>query len=121
MRKLETEADVINLIGYETAMEFVFVDENIATFKTVLPIMSKDRINDDKIDSESFKEEMGFYPTCQYFYEIEFFRDEDAPFAFFRLDSFSNFLQRYQIFRVHRIEDVTKSREQIYFKQYQTE
>lgn len=115
------EADVINLIGYETPMEFVFVSEGIATFQTVFPEMSEDIIGNELVNQDVFKDNFGLPLKSQYIYQVEFFGLKDSGFEFFRLDSFSHFLEKYQIFRVLRIDDVTGKREQIYFKQYQEE
>ena len=37
MIQLPTEADVINLIGFETPLKFEFISDGIFTFKTVIP------------------------------------------------------------------------------------
>ena len=111
--KLETEAHVISLIGYETAMEFVYIDDYTFTFKTALPqkigeqIIGVDHNNRDIV------------VPINGFYEVTFFQEENEPVAFFKLDSFSNFLEKYQIHEVVLIGVISDDRETLYEKQYQ--
>lgn len=91
---INSEAEVINLIGYETAMRFLFYSDGIITYKTVIP---KD--ND----------------MC--FYEVSFFVDDGLDF--FAFDSFSNFLEKFQINEVKRVSLNGKEVNNIYFKEYQ--
>lgn len=101
----KTEADVIELVGYETPMEFVFTEGGTPMFRTCFPVQDHNRINDK-----------GIFP--QYYYEVEFYEDENEKPSFFRIDSFSNFLSSMQIARVVVEDDVTKERAEIYFRKY---
>ena len=93
MTELTTEADVINLIGFETPLKFEFISDGIFTFKTVIP-NQKDGI---------------------VFYEIEFFSNPDKSLDFFSYDSFSNFLLKYQIHTVSAINESINTKTEIYF------
>lgn len=97
MTELTTEADVINLIGFETPLKFEFISDGIFTFKTVIP-NQKDGI---------------------VFYEIEFFSNPDKSLDFFAYDTFSNFLLKYQIHTVSAINESTNTKTEIYFKTYE--
>jgi hypothetical protein len=97
MTQLTTEADVINLIGFETPLKFEFISDGIFTFKTVIPNV-KDGI---------------------VFYEIEFFSNPDKSLDFFAYDTFSNFLLKYQIHTVNAINESTNAKTEIYFKTYE--
>lgn len=72
-----SEADVINVIGYKTPMEFIYASDGTFSFKTQIPQ------GDELI-----------------YYEVDFFVDENTPPSFFRVDSFDDFLSKYQIFKV---------------------
>jgi len=97
MTQLTTEADVINLIGFETPLKFEFISDGIFTFKTVIP-NQKDGI---------------------VFYDIEFFSNPDKSLDFFAYDTFSNFLLKYQIHTVNAINESTNTKTEIYFKTYE--
>tara|TARA_R110002167_G_scaffold72297_1_gene203471 strand:+ start:676 stop:969 length:294 start_codon:yes stop_codon:yes gene_type:complete len=97
MTQLETEADVINLIGFETTLKFEFISDGVFTFKTVIPNQKNDIV----------------------FYEIEFFSNPDKSLDFFAYDTFSNFLLKYQIHSVSSINESTNTKTEIYFKTYE--
>ena len=97
MTQLETEADVINLIGFETTLKFEFISDGVFTFKTVIPNQKNDIV----------------------FYEIEFFLNPDKSLDFFAYDTFSNFLLKYQIHSVSSINESTNTKTEIYFKTYE--
>lgn len=97
MIQLPTEADVINLIGFETPLKFEFISDGIFTFKTVIPNQKDDII----------------------FYEIEFFSNPDKSLDFFAYDTFSNFLLKYQIHTVSAINESKNTKREIYFKTYE--
>lgn len=96
-KDLFSEADVINLIGYETPLEFVYATEGMFTFKTLIPT----------------KKSLSHY-------EIDFFRQEGKELEFFKFDSFSNFLSDYQIYRVTECSDFDDSvREVLFLSKYE--
>ena len=104
MQELLTEADVINLVGYETPFEFEFISEGIITFKTMIPKIILSNI------------EQSFY------YKIELFVPEDvANIDFFRVDNFENFLSKYQIHELTKINLEGSTIEQLYFREYDEE
>lgn len=86
------EADIINLIGYETVLKFVFTSEGIFTFETIIPI-------GDNLDK----------------YEIDFYTKNKGHQEFFRYDSFSSSLLKYQI------SEVRKNGVEIYFRAFEEE
>ena len=98
MNQLTKEAEVINLIGYETPLKFEFVSDNIFTFKTVIPSQENDIV----------------------FYEIEFFSNPNESLEFFAYDSFSNFLLKYQIHTVNAINNLENTRTEIFFRTYES-
>ena len=98
IKKLENEVDVVSFIGYNTPMKFYFTSEGTFTFKTVVPSDSEEGI---------------------FFYEVEFFYNEKDNPTFFSYDSFSNFLLKYRIHTVNRINQVTQQRTEIYYKTYE--
>jgi hypothetical protein len=110
---LETEAGVINLIGYETAMEFVYIDDYTFTFKTAIP----QKIGEQVIDVDNNNRDI--VVPVNGFYEVTFFEEENESVSFFKLDSFSNFLEKYQIHQVVLIGILSEDREVLYEKQYQ--
>lgn len=77
--KIENEADIINLIGFNTMLKFSFISDGIMTYETIKPIL---------VD--------GTY----YNFEIEFFVEEDKNIEFFCYDSFSDFLIKYKIYKL---------------------
>ena len=97
MTQLTTEADVINLIGFETPLKFEFISDGIFTFRTVIPNQKNGIV----------------------FYDVEFFSNPDKSLDFFAYDSFSNFLLKYQIHSVTAIDKSTDTRTEIYFKTYE--
>ena len=97
MTQLTTEADVINLIGFETPLKFEFISDGIFTFRTVIPNQKNGIV----------------------FYDVEFFSNPDKSLDFFAYDSFSNFLLKYQIHSVTAIDKSTATRTEIYFKTYE--
>ena len=77
---INNEGDIINLIGVDTVMKFIFVCDGIIAFKTIKPIL---------VD--------GAY----YNFEIDFFIDEeDDCVEFFCYSSFSDFLIKYKIYQL---------------------
>ena len=97
MTQLTTEADVINLIGFETPLKFEFISDGIFTFRTVIPNQKNGIV----------------------FYEIEFFSNPDKSLDFFAYDTFSNFLLKYQIHSVTAIDKSRDTKTEIYFKTYE--
>ena len=98
--ELQSEADVINLIGFETSMKFCNItSDGIFEFQTLIP-----KCYDD---------------TNLFTYKIEFFVGKDANAEFFIYDSFSNFLSDYQIHSVFIDYDGIQDSEEIYSKEYQ--
>lgn len=96
MHEIQNEGDIINLIGYETILKFDFLSDSIMTFNTISPI---------NID--------GNYVNFQ----IEFFIEDDiTSLEFFNYDSFSNFLLKYKIFRLCKINDI--SQDVLYKRKY---
>ncbi|MDB4246002.1 hypothetical protein N9824_00495 [bacterium] len=98
IKELNTEADVISLIGYETPMKFNFTSEGVFTFNTVVPDSNADGI---------------------VFYEVEFFSEPDVSPDFFAYDSFSNFLLKFKIASVNSIDESTQTKTQLYFRTYE--
>lgn len=98
LKELKTEADVINLIGYNTPMKFNFTSEGIFTFNTIIPDESKQGI---------------------IYYEVEFFTEEGRQPDFFAYDSFSNFLLKYRVHTVTALDESTLKRTQLYFRTYE--
>jgi hypothetical protein len=97
--KLETEADVINLIGYDTPMKFTFTSEGIMEFETLIP---KSYANMDLFT-----------------YVVEFFIEENTLPEFFAYDCFSSFLEKYQIHTVKINYKGQNVSDEIYFRTYQ--
>ena len=97
MTQLTTEADVINLIGFETPLKFEFISDGIFTFRTLIP-----------------NEKNGIV-----FYDVEFFSNQDKSLDFFAYDTFSNFLLKYQIHSVTAIDKSRNTETEIYFKTYE--
>jgi len=97
MTQLTTEADVINLIGFETPLKFEFISDGIFTFRTLIP-----------------NEKNGIV-----FYDVEFFSNPDKSLDFFAYDTFSNFLLKYQIHSVTAIDKSRNTETEIYFKTYE--
>ena len=100
LKELQSEADVINLIGYDTPMKFNYTSEGTFEFQTLIPKIY------DNMDLFTYK--------------VEFFIEEGTQPEFFTHDSFSNFLSSYQIHTVSIDYDGLNDSQQIYFKQYQT-
>jgi len=97
MTQLTTEADVINLIGFETPLKFEFISDGIFTFRTVIPNQKNGIV----------------------FYDVEFFSNPDKSLDFFAYDTFSNFLLKYQIHSVTAIDKSRDTKTEIYFKTYE--
>jgi len=97
MTQLTTEADVINLIGFETPLKFEFISDGIFTFKTVIPNQKNGIV----------------------YYDVEFFSNPDKSLDFFAYDTFSNFLLKYQIHSVTAIDKSENTETEIYFKTYE--
>ena len=97
MIELTTEADVINLIGFETPLKFEFISDGIFTFRTLIP-----------------NEKNGIV-----YYDVEFFSNPDKSLDFFAYDTFSNFLLKYQIHSVTAIDKSRDTKTEIYFKTYE--
>ena len=98
--ELQSEADVINLIGYNTPMKFNYTSEGIFEFETLIP---KSYENIDLFT-----------------YVVEFFIEEGRTPEFFMYDSFSDFLSDYQIHSVKLSFKSNESDKEIYFNTYQT-
>ena len=98
--ELQSEADVINLIGYDTPMKFNNTSEGIFEFQTLIT-----QVYDD----------MNLFT-----YRVEFFIGEGTQPEFFNYDSFGSFLSNYQIHTVRIDYDGVEDSEEIYFKGYQT-
>lgn len=100
LTKLQSEADVINLIGYDTPMKFNYTSEGVFEFQTLITQV---------------------YDNMNLFtYKVEFFIEEDTRPEFFNYDSFGSFLSDYQIHTVSIDYDGLGDSQQIYFKGYQT-
>ena len=97
MTQLTTEADVINLIGFETPLKFEFISDGIFTFRTVIPNQKNGIV----------------------YYDVEFFSNPDKSLDFFAYDTFSNFLLKYQIHSVTSIDKSENTETEIYFKTYE--
>jgi len=97
MTQLTTEADVINLIGFETPLKFEFISDGIFTFRTVIPNQKNGIV----------------------FYDVEFFSNPDKSLDFFAYDTFSNFLLKYQIHSVTAIDKSRNTKTEIYFRTYE--
>ena len=97
MIQLETEADVISLIGFETPLKFEFISDGIFTFRTVIPNQKNGIV----------------------FYDVEFFSNPDKSLDFFAYDTFSNFLLKYQIHSVTAIDESRNTKTEIYFRTYE--
>ena len=97
MTELTTEADVINLIGFETPLKFEFISDGIFTFRTVIPNQKNGIV----------------------FYDVEFFSNPHKSLDFFAYDTFSNFLLKYQIHSVTAIDKSRDTKTEIYFKTYE--
>ena len=98
--ELQSEADVINLIGYDTPMKFNYTSEGVFEFQTLIT-----QIYDD----------MNLFT-----YKVEFFIAEGTRPEFFNYDSFGSFLSEYQIHTVSIDYNGVGDSEEIYFKGYQT-
>ena len=99
LKELQSEADVINLIGYDTPMKFNYTSEGTFEFQTLIPLIY------DNMDLFTYK--------------VEFFIEEGTRPEFFNYDSFGSFLSDYQIHTVSINYDGISDSQQIYFKQYQ--
>ena len=100
LTELHSEADVINLIGYDTPMKFNYTSEGVFEFQTLITQV---------------------YDNMNLFtYKVEFFIEEDTRPEFFNYDSFGSFLSDYQIHTVSIDYDGLDAPQQIYFKGYQT-
>jgi len=97
--ELQSEADVINLIGYNTPMKFNYTSEGIFEFKTLIP-----KLNDN----------MDLFT-----YKVEFFIGQGDTPEFFIYDSFSDFLSDYQIHSVSINYEGREEFTEIYSKEYQ--
>ena len=99
LTELQSEADVINLIGYDTPMKFNYTSEGVFEFQTLIPQMY------DNMDLFTYK--------------VEFFIGQDVSPEFFAHDSFGSFLSDYQIHTVSIDYDGLGDSQRIYFKKYQ--
>ena len=99
LTELQSEADVINLIGYDTPMKFNYTSEGTFEFQTLIPQIY------DNMDLFTYK--------------VEFFIEEGTNSEFFTHDSFSSFLSNYQIHTVSIDYNGLNDSQEIYFKQYQ--
>jgi hypothetical protein len=100
LTELQSEADVINLIGYDTPMKFNYTSEGVFEFQTLITQV---------------------YDNMNLFtYKVEFFIEEGTRPVFFNYDSFGSFLSDYQIHTVSIDYDELGDSQQIYFKGYQT-
>ncbi len=98
--QLQSEADVINLIGYNTPMKFNYTSEGTFEFETLIP---KSYSNIDLFT-----------------YVVEFFIEEGRSPEFFMYDSFSDFLSDYQIHSVKLSFKSDESDKEIYSKPYES-
>ncbi len=94
MNQLQNEVEVLNLIGYKTALQFRFSSENIIHYQTIVPV-------------NEFN-----------YYNISFFLSDDNDKTFFNFDSFEGFLLEYQIHEVQLLDIDKKVIGDIYFSEY---
>lgn len=100
LKELQSEADVINLIGYDTPMKFNYTSEGTFEFQTLIPQM---------------------YDNMNLFtYKVEFFIEEGTSPEFFTHDCFSSFLSNYQIHTVSIDYNGLYDSQEIYVKSYQS-
>ena len=98
--KLDTIKKVHQFVDELGALEFVFITDNIITYKTPIPIMINGYLK---------------------FYEVLFFMEDCS--TFYRMDSYKAFLSSLEIFEVRRIceELGTLSFETIYHRKYKSD
>jgi len=96
-KQLETEADVINLVGYETPMEFRFATEGTIYYRTMIP-----------------------KNNC--YYDVAFYLGADlensSDLTFFKHDNFDNFLIKFQIESLSVVNLDGKKLGELYFSQF---
>ena len=100
LKELQSEADVVNLIGYDTPMKFNNACEGIIEFQTLIPQIY-DNVN-------------------LFTYKVEFFIEEGTNPEFFDYDSFSSFLSNYQIHSVSIDYNGVEDSQKIYLNVYQS-
>lgn len=94
---IKTSKEVVSFIGEDTILEFVFMAENVLTFKTLIP---------EYVNGGLTEFELLFY--------------NDSSNDFFRHDNFNNFLSKFKICELRMIcletGDTTTLFEQTYLE-----
>lgn len=95
-----SEQEARELVGMDTVLGFQLSADGIINYKTLIPIIPKDLFNEDL-----------------YYYEVSLFTNDDIP-DFFNFDSFSNFLGKFQIYILNKVNDSGDTVEEIYHCKY---
>ncbi len=93
--KINSEADVIQLIGLNTPLQFKKSWDGMFSFRTLIEDLEEN-----------------------FYYEVTFYIDENSPATFYLHDSFSKFLIDFQIESLRKIWDFKEEEEVLFFREY---